>query len=76
MLQLLNFGHMNEITISLNLCDKNLAVDVIDRNYDIIIFISKYLYFKKACSSHFLTSLKLGPCLAKQSLKTQKKLKK
>ena len=29
------------------------VVDVIDRIYDVITFISRYLYFKKGWGSHF-----------------------
>ena len=39
--------------------------------YDVIIFVSIYLYFKKA----LMMSAKLQPCLSKQPLKTQTKLK-
>ena len=42
MLELSNFGQMKIIK-----CDKILLVYVKDRNYDVITFISKYLYFKK-----------------------------
>ena len=46
-----------------------------NRNYDVIIFFRKNLYFKKAWGSHFLlASSKLWPYLLKQSLKTQEKL--
>ena len=31
----------------------NFVGDVMDRNYDLITFISKYLYFKKAWDCHF-----------------------
>ena len=31
----------------------NFAGDVIDKNYDVMNFISKYRYFKKACGRHF-----------------------
>ena len=47
-----------------------------DRNYDVITFISRHLSFKKAWGQPFLlTPSKLKPCLLKQSLKTQEKLK-
>ena len=49
---------------------------VMDRNCDVITFISKCFCFKKAYSSylcHFFPS-KLWPCLLKQSLRTQKNL--
>ena len=53
----------------------NFAADIIDRNYDVITFIRKYLYFKKTEQLFFLTSSKLQPYLLKLFLKTQKKLK-
>ena len=31
---------------------QNFVGDVIDRIYDVITFISKYLYFRKVCGSH------------------------
>ena len=48
MLELPNFGHMATSIICVN-----FAADVMDRNYNVITFISKYLYFNKAYSSHF-----------------------
>ena len=33
--------------------ESNLVDDVVDRNYDVIIFILKKLYLKKTYSSHF-----------------------
>ena len=55
----------------------NFVGDIKDRNYDFIAFISKYLYFKKAYSSHFYWHHQ--NCnhvyLKKVSKMTQKKLK-
>ena len=48
MLELPNFGHMTTSTIYFESRDKILAGDVTDRSYDVITFVSKYLYFKKA----------------------------
>ena len=53
----------------------NFVAGIIDRNYDVITFILKYLYFKKTEQLFFLTSSKLQPYLLKLFLKTQKKLK-
>ena len=47
-LELQNFGHMTTSTIELDFND-----DVKDRNYDVIITVLQYLYFKKAWGSHF-----------------------
>ena len=52
MLQLSNFGHMTTSIISFESRD-NFFGDVMDRNYDVITFFSKYPYFKKAWGSHF-----------------------
>ena len=46
-----------------------------DRNFDTINFISKYLYFKKTWGSHFCWHHQKNLCLLKQLLKTQEKLK-
>ena len=48
MLELPNFGEMTISTIQFELRDKIFVGDVMDRNYDVINFLSKYLYFKKA----------------------------
>ena len=52
MLDLPNFGHMTTSTILLESCDKVLLVTSVG-NYDVITFISKYLYFKKAWCNQF-----------------------
>ena len=44
----------------------NFVDDVMDKNYGIISFILKYLYFKKAYSSQFCWIVKI----AKLSIKT------
>ena len=47
-----------------------------DRNYDVITFISKYFYFKKASTATNVADIiKVATCLLEQPLKTQKKLK-
>ena len=46
MLDLPNFGHMNTSAYNLNHAI-NIFGDVIDRNYDVITFISKYRYLKR-----------------------------
>ena len=48
MLELPNFGRMTKSTIQFGSCDKIFVADVIDRIYDVIACISKYLCFKKA----------------------------
>ena len=47
MLELPNFGHWPNIQYNLSLL-LNFDGDVIDRNYDVITFTWKYIYFKKA----------------------------
>ena len=46
-----------------------------DKNYDAISFISKYLYFKKAGVVIFADIIKVVTYLLKQSLKTRENLK-
>ena len=50
-LELQDFGRMNKPTIQFESRDKILVDDVMDRSYDVITFISKYLHFKKALGS-------------------------
>ena len=47
-LELPNFGHMINSTIQFELRDKILLMTSWTKNYDVITFILKYLYFKKA----------------------------
>ena len=48
MLELPNFGHVT-IPTKCNLNHViNFFCDVMDKNYDVITFILKYLYFKKS----------------------------
>ena len=49
MLELPNFGHMNTSTIQFESHDK-IFQNAVDTNYDVVTFISKYIYFKKAQS--------------------------
>ena len=51
-LELPNFGHMTTSTVWLKLHEK-IVDDDIAKNYDVITFIVKYLYFKKDWSSQF-----------------------
>ena len=44
------------------------------RNYDVIIFISRYLYFKKAESSLFADIVKVVTVFIKTILKDSKKV--
>ena len=54
MLELPNFDHMNEQIYNINgIMWWNILDEVINRNYDVKNFISKYRYFKKAWGSHF-----------------------
>ena len=53
MLELQDFGYMNKPTIQFESRDKILVDGVMDRSYDAITFISKYLHFKKAWGSQF-----------------------
>ena len=47
---------------------------MMNKNYDIIIFILKYLYFRKT-EIHFAEIIKIVTVFIKTSLKTQKMLK-
>ena len=51
MLGLPNLGHMTTSTIQFEPCD--FAGDIMDINYDVIAFTSKYRFFKKALGSPF-----------------------
>ena len=48
MLELLNFVYMTTSTIWFKSRDKMLFGDIVGKSYDVITFISNYLYFKKA----------------------------
>ena len=48
-----NFGHMTTSTIWFEPCDNFFFSHVIDKNYNVIIVISKYFYFKKGWCSQF-----------------------
>ena len=47
-LELPNSGHKITSAIESDSCNKILVGDVIDRNYDVMTFILKCLYLKKA----------------------------
>ena len=49
--------------------------DVIDRNYDVISFFSKHLYFAKTWGSHFADIIKIGTILNKTMFKDLRKVK-
>ena len=40
-----------------------------DRNYEVIIFISKYLYFKEAGGANFVDIIEIGIMPIKKALK-------
>ena len=44
MLELSNFGQMTKSTIKLESCDKNFVGDVMNKNYDLINFVSTHLF--------------------------------
>ena len=46
-----------------------------DKNYDVITFISKYSYFKKAWSSHFADIIKIVTTFIRTIIKNSKKVK-
>ena len=46
-----------------------------DRNYDVIIFISKYLYFKKARAANFADIIKIATMFIKTVFKDSEKVK-
>ena len=47
MLELQNFGQVTTSTRQLGSIEKNVVVDVKDKNYGVITFVAKYLYVKK-----------------------------
>ena len=53
MLKLPNFVHMTLSTTKFGSHEKKFVGDLMDRNYDVITFISKYFHFKKAWGSQF-----------------------
>ena len=46
-----------------------------DINYDVVTFISKYPYFRKAWSSHFADIIKLVTTFVKTIIKSPRKVK-
>ena len=56
MLHLPNFGHMTTYTIQLESRD---IVEAKDRNYDVINFISKYLYLRRPRAATFANIIKI-----------------
>ena len=72
MLELPNFGHMNTSTIQFESHDK-IFQNAVDTNYDVVTFISKYIYFKKAQS--FVEIIKII-ITVKAVFKDSKKVKK
>ena len=71
--ELPNFGHTITFTIWFELRDKNLG-GVMDRNYDVTTFISKYLYFKIYIIANFADIIKI-PTIIKKTFKDSKKVK-
>ena len=65
--ELRNFGHMTTPKIKFELHNKSFFGDVITTNYDIIILISKYLYFKKPGIINFADIIKIANTLIKTS---------
>ena len=47
MVELTNFGHMTTLTMFIWVTWWNFVGHIMHRNYDVITFILKYLYFKK-----------------------------
>ena len=72
MLELPNFGHMNTSTIQFESHDK-IFQNAVDTNYDVVTFISKYIYFKKDQS--FVEIIKII-ITVKAVFKDSKKVKK
>ena len=54
---------------------KNLVDDVIVKNYDVITFILKYLYFKKAGVANFADIIKIATVFIKKIFEDSKKVK-
>ena len=69
MIELWNFGHMNTFTIQFESREKKIIGDVMDINYDVMNFISKYLCFKKAYK-HFHNIFRLFDVLSNFALTT------
>ena len=70
-----NFGHMNTHKLWFELLDKIFFGDARNKNYHVISFISKYVYFNKSYSSHNCWHHQNCYHFLKQFLKTPKKLK-
>ena len=76
LLELPIFGHTTTFGIQFELQKKKKNVgDVLDRDYDVITFISKYLNFKKTYSSQFCCIIKFISMFIKTIFKSSKKLK-
>ena len=71
MLELPNFGQWPHTQNNLSHAIKFFFVDVMDRNYDAIAFISKYLYFRVAN----FADIKIATMFIETTFKDSKKLK-
>ena len=72
MLELPNHGSHDHIH---NIIWINFVGHVMDRSYDVIAFISKYLYFRKAWGSHFCWHHKIVTFFIKTIFKDSIKVK-
>ena len=72
MLELPNFGHMTTSTIQFESSDKIWLVTSWTKNYDVMTFFSKYLYFKKACVTIFAGIIKISTIFIKKIFKNSK----
>ena len=75
MLELPNFRHMTTSTIYFESRD-NFFGNVIDINYDVITFISKYLCVKMAWGNHFCWHHRNFNFFIKKTFKDSRKVKK
>ena len=75
MLELPDFGQMSTFTIQFESRDKIFAGDVIDRNYDLIIFISKCRFLRRPRVTTFADIIKIITRFIKKIFKDSRKVK-
>ena len=73
MLESSNFGHITTSTIFESL-DKSFADHIIVENYDVIVFISKYLFLRNAGVNNFAEVIKIFVIFVKKILKESRKV--
>ena len=76
MLELPNFGHMITSTILFTWVTwQNFVGDIMDRNYDVITFISKCLYSRRPREANFAGIIKIATMFIKTIFKESNKFK-